>query len=84
MEYIHETIDSDALLGIFNLPISLRNRKVVVIVKPVEAKIPASAAGQATTGKSTFGCLRRFANPTKIAGEHGAWERAAIAKYAKN
>jgi hypothetical protein len=84
MEYIHETIDSDALLGIFNLPLSLRNRKVEVIVKPAEAKTSVSAADQDPAGKSAFGCLHRFANPAKIAGEHGAWKRAAITKYAKN
>ena len=35
-------------------------------------------------GKSAFGCLHRFANPSKIAGEKGAWERAVLEKYAKS
>jgi hypothetical protein len=33
---------------------------------------------------SAFGCLHRFANSSKIPGEKGAWERAAIESYAKN
>ena len=79
MEYIHEIIDSDTLLNIFNLPASLRNRKVEVIVKPAQTESPSPAVK-----KSAFGCLRRFANPANIAGEKGAWERAAIENYAKN
>ena len=75
MEYIHEIMDSDSLLDIFNLPASLRNRKVEVIVKLAQAETPA-------VGKSAFGCLRRFANPAKIAGEKGAWERAVIKNHA--
>ena len=35
-------------------------------------------------GESVFGCLHRFADPAKIPGEKGAWERAVIDKYAKN
>jgi len=30
---------------------------------------------------SAFGCLNRFANPSKIPGEKGAWERAVKEKY---
>jgi hypothetical protein len=79
MEYIHETVDSETLFNIFDLPSSLRNRKVEVIIRSVEADPQA-----AVTGESAFGCLRRFANPAKIAGEKGAWKRAVIENYAKN
>jgi hypothetical protein len=34
--------------------------------------------------KSAFGCLHRFANPAKIPGEKGAWERAVSEKYAES
>jgi hypothetical protein len=34
--------------------------------------------------ESAFGCLHRFANPSKIPGEEGAWVRAVQEKYAKN
>jgi len=33
---------------------------------------------------SAFGCLNRFANPSKIPGEEGAWARAVQEKYEKN
>jgi hypothetical protein len=34
--------------------------------------------------ESVFGCLHQFADPAKIPGEKGAWERAVLDKYAKN
>ncbi|GHU86603.1 hypothetical protein FACS189476_00010 [Spirochaetia bacterium] len=79
MDYIHQTIDSDSLLGIFNVPASLRNTKVEVLVFPAGGNaIPQSS------GNSAFGCLKKYADPAKIAGEKGAWQRAVIEKYAKN
>ena len=35
-------------------------------------------------GKSAFGCLNHYADPSKISGEKGAWERSVMDKYAKN
>jgi len=35
-------------------------------------------------GKTAFGCLKRFADPSKISGEKDAWELAAFEKHAKN
>jgi hypothetical protein len=77
MEYIQETIDSTLLKEIFNLPLSFQNKKVEVTIKPVENK---NLPGK----KSSYGCLHAFADPSKTEGEKGSWERAAIAKYAKN
>jgi len=40
---------------------------------------------QKTGGEKTaFGCLREFADPSKIPGEKGAWARAAVEKHVKN
>ena len=50
----------------------------------VELTITPERRELASGGKSAFGCLRRFANPSKISGEKGAWERAVVDKYAKN
>jgi hypothetical protein len=67
MEYVHEIVNSESLIRLFDLPPSLRNRKVEVIIKPAETEIEPK-----NTGESAFGCLHRFANPSKIAGEKGA------------
>jgi hypothetical protein len=37
-----------------------------------------------TSNNSAFGCLNRFANPSTISSEEGAWERAVQEKYEKN
>ncbi|MCL2557170.1 MAG: hypothetical protein FWE09_01700 [Treponema sp.] len=34
--------------------------------------------------ESAFGCLQRFADPSKIPGEKGAWELAALEKHGKD
>jgi hypothetical protein len=79
MEYVQETINSESLIKLFDLPPSLRDRKVEVIIRPAETETESK-----NSGESAFGCLHRFANPLKIAGEKGAWERAAVKKHAEN
>ena len=77
MEYLRETIDSSSLVGIFNLPVSLRNRNVEVIILPAEKD---NKEGQRR--KSTKGCLSKYANPELIPLEKGAWAQAAEKKHA--
>jgi hypothetical protein len=77
MDYLRQTVDSDKLTGVFDLPNVLRGRKVDVIILPVqETYILPKKKGMA------FGCLRQFANPSLMDGEGDAWERAATEKYA--
>ena len=59
----------------FELPVG--KAKVELTVIPEKKKT-------ANKRKSVFGCLHRFADSAKIAGEKGAWERAVLNKYAKN
>ena len=76
MEY-RQTVDSNKLSGVFNLPQSLRNRAVEVIILPAEDE-------RAFTQKSgsAFGSLKKYANPELMPEEKGAWERATVEKYA--
>ena len=39
MEYLRQTIGSAELSGIFNLPPTLRNKKVEVIILPLESDV---------------------------------------------
>ena len=50
----------------------------------VELTITPEKERTAPGGESAFGCLNRFADPLKIPGEKGAWERAVLDTYAKN
>jgi hypothetical protein len=61
-----------------SLPVELPvgRAKVELIITPETKK---------TTSKSSaFGCLNRFANPSKIPDEKGAWMRVVQEKYEKN
>jgi len=64
---------------IFDLPFELPvgRARVELTVTPEKSKT-------ATSEKSAFGCLHRFANPAKIPAEKGAWAQAVLEKYAKN
>ena len=79
MEYIRQTIDSEKLSSFLELPLSLRNTKVEIIVLPVQNEIvntPVLKRG------SAFGCLKKYANPTLMENEKGAWERTVAERYA--
>ena len=77
MDYIRQTIDSEKLAPIINLPVALRGRKVEVIILPVaETQKSAAKSGAA------FGCLHKYANPSMISKEDGIWEQAVMDKYA--
>jgi hypothetical protein len=77
MEYLRETIDSSSLTGIFNLPVSLRNRNVEVIILPAEKD-----EKEGRRRKSARGCLSKYANPEFIPEEKGAWAKAVEEKHA--
>jgi len=59
----------------FELPVGMA--RVELIVTPEKGKT-------ASEGKSAFGCLHRFADPSKIPDEKEAWAQAVLEKYAKN
>ena len=64
---------------IFDLPSELPLGKA-----KVELTIIPENSVTTVKGESAFGCLHRFADPSKIPYEKGAWERAAVEKHAKN
>ena len=76
MDYVTETIDSETLTGIVDLPLFLRHIQVEITVKPASTQNVHNAA------PSAYGIFHNYADPTKIAGEQGAWERAAVEKRA--
>ncbi|MDR1321465.1 MAG: hypothetical protein LBK56_08595 [Gracilibacteraceae bacterium] len=76
MDYLRQTVDSDKLTGVFDLPDVLRGRKVDVIILPVQETYTLPKK------RGAFGCLRQFANPSLMDAEGDAWERAVAEKYA--
>jgi hypothetical protein len=59
----------------FELPIG--RAKVELTVTPEKREF-------VTGGKSAFGCLHQFADPSKNPGEKGAWIQAVLEKHAQN
>ena len=80
MEYIHEMINSEKLVEIFDLPTSLMGKTVEVIILPV----PIMDKKPDIEKKSSFGALKEYANPALIREENGAWEKAVLEKYANS
>ena len=80
MDYIHQIINSNKLDGIFDLPVSLKGKTVEVIILPV----PAAIEKTNTNKKTSFGCLKEYANTALIPEEDGAWERAVTGIYANS
>jgi hypothetical protein len=64
---------------VFNLPPELPAGRARVELTVIPEKRE-TFAGK----KSAFGCLHRFADPSKISGEEGAWAREAAEGYAKS
>jgi hypothetical protein len=59
MPYARQTIDSDKLSGIIDIPASLAHQIVEVLIMPLEEN--AFAEPPQVSGKSAFGCLARYA-----------------------
>jgi hypothetical protein len=76
VDCVYQTIDSERLAGIFDLPYSFMGKKLDVIILPAwnEDLLPQKQT-------SAFGCLREYANPSLIDQEKGAWEKAMVEKY---
>jgi hypothetical protein len=79
MEYVYQTIESERLTGVFNLPSSLIGKTLEVIILPARDN-----TGSIKNKKSAFGCLRQYANPELIPLEKGAWERTVVEEYGDN
>jgi hypothetical protein len=79
MNFVRQTIDSEKLSGIIDLPASLEHQIVEVLILPLGAN--SFAEHQRESVKSAFGCLARYAKPDLIEKEHDAWQNAVRYKY---
>jgi len=79
MEAVRLTLNSARLASIIDLPMTLRDREVEVIVLPKSEEPKESPPD--TERVSMMGCLKQYANPALRELEKGAWERAAVEKY---
>ena len=79
METVREVVNSSTLTQLFNIPASLKNRRVEVIIK-----LAADEKKEVPIRKSAKGCLSRYANPELQHMEKEAWGMAVGEKYANS
>jgi len=82
MQTIRMTMNSARLAPIMDLPVTLQDREVEIVVFPARAtptqEKPSDEKGNVG---SIMGILKEYANPALRKLEKGAWERAAVEKY---
>jgi len=79
MEAIRLTMNSTRLMPVMDLPQSLHDREVDVIVLP--SSVETKSRPLDPERKSMMGALSQYANPALRELEEGAWEQAAVEKY---
>ncbi|MFS0725239.1 hypothetical protein [Paenibacillus sp. 1P07SE] len=79
MNFVRKVTNSDALKHIVDLPESLRNTDVELIILPLG---DSSTHKSQTPGMPTAkGSLKQFANPDLIQFEQEAWEKGVQEKH---
>ena len=82
MEAMRLTLNSAQLAPIIDLPATLRDREVEIIVLPTQAApVPPKTDSEKPKSRSFMGILKEYANPALRELEKGAWERAACEKH---
>ena len=76
MNYISHIINSSELENIFNLPSEFKNRKVEVLVIPLNEE-----RTEPNQEKSLYGILGKYKNNLLIKNEKNAWTIAVEEKY---
>ncbi|MDR0468397.1 MAG: hypothetical protein LBH09_00300 [Peptococcaceae bacterium] len=78
MEFVRQVVDSKVLDKI-NLPHSLQNRKVEIIILPADIEEPESSDEKDVD--NIVGILAAYKNPDFIPTEKGAWMEAVEGKH---
>jgi hypothetical protein len=78
MDFIRKVTHSDALKHIVDLPESLRNQEVELIILPIGDPFPSKQAALYPTAR---GALKQYANVDLIQYEQDAWEKSVQEKY---
>ena len=81
MEAIRLTLNSSRLAPIIDLPVTLRDREVEVIVLPTHASHHEKPDPDKAHSDSFMGILKQYANPELRKQEKGVWAQAACEKH---
>jgi hypothetical protein len=78
MELVRKTISANILASIMDLPWTLKDLQVEVIVIP---QVKETTQHQEVSIESMEGCLKEYANPALWEKEKHAWENNILEKY---
>jgi thiamine pyrophosphate-dependent acetolactate synthase large subunit-like protein len=81
MQAIRQIVDAERLYSFIDMPVSMQNTKVEIIILPALPEETPPAADYAALDK-LCGSLHEYANPALISGEKTAWQTAAMEKAA--
>ncbi|MDF2716309.1 MAG: hypothetical protein K0R28_3234 [Paenibacillus sp.] len=79
MNFIRKVTNSDALKHIVDLPESLRNKDVELIILPIVDPSPSKQV--VPSSPTARGALKQYANVDLIDHEKNAWEKGAQEKH---
>lgn len=82
MEFIREIVDGNSLKGIVNLPKSLSDKRVEIIVLPIaEHGNERDVSKKQISVEAMMGALEEYKNPSLVEKEETAFELAMEEKY---
>ncbi|MCX7781897.1 MAG: hypothetical protein N2491_13525 [Negativicutes bacterium] len=79
MSFVRRIANSNILDGILDIPEPLKNKKVEILIFPLESEKTKSEVSEPV--KSVRGLLKQHANPGRIKEEASAWADAVAEKY---
>lgn len=79
MIFVRKVANSNILANIIDLPESLRNKKVEILIFPYENEPATASMGQKP--KKAKGLLEKYKNKELQALENGAWAKAVVDKH---
>lgn len=79
MSFVRKIANSNILDGVIDIPEPLKNKKVEILIFPLESDSKGAQAPEQV--KSVRGLLKRYANPGRITEEASAWAEAVAEKY---
>ncbi|MDB5054153.1 MAG: hypothetical protein JWM44_2203 [Bacilli bacterium] len=81
MDFFRKVTNSNALKDIIDLPESLWDQDVELIILPLGNQLPSKQSAYTTSSPTARGALKQYANLDLMQHEQAAWEMGVKDKY---